>query len=120
VAERRFDTAAFEAFCAEHLPHLDEVAWEFFATNTAREAIRVKVAALFPAHEVEQFTELFWSRIQRWRSEESSGTPAAASATATAGAMPPAATAAATPGDGAGPPATRRRAAPKRRTTRTA
>jgi hypothetical protein len=73
VAEQHFDSARFEEFCARHLSHLDEVAWEFFATNTAREAVRVKVAALYPAHEVESFTELFWSRIQRWREEEASG-----------------------------------------------
>ena len=32
--------------------------------------MRQKVAALFPAHEVEQFTELFWERIQAWRADE--------------------------------------------------
>jgi hypothetical protein len=31
--------------------------------------VRKKVAALFPAHEVEQFTELFWQRVQKWRAE---------------------------------------------------
>jgi hypothetical protein len=28
------------------------------------------VTALFPAHEVDEFTELFYGRIQRWRAEE--------------------------------------------------
>ena len=32
-----------------------------------------KVAALFPAHEVEQFTELFWQRIQAWRADARAG-----------------------------------------------
>ena len=82
VAEQRFDTERFEEFCAQHLAHLDEVAWEFFATDAAREAVRVKVEALFPAHEVAEFTELFWSRIQRWRDEEAAAvTPAAAPVT---------------------------------------
>ena len=35
--------------------------------TTAYDAVRQKVAALFPAHEVEQFTDLFWDRIQHWR-----------------------------------------------------
>jgi len=70
VAEKHFDTARFEAFCDKHLAHLDEVVWEFFATDAAREAVRLKVEALFPADEVADFTELFWSRIQRWRDEE--------------------------------------------------
>ena len=37
------------------------------ARDRAKDAVRQKVAALFPAHEVEQFTELFWKRIQDWR-----------------------------------------------------
>jgi len=69
VAAERFEAAAFEDFCARHLAHLDEVAWEFFATPVARDAVRRKVAALFPAHEVETFTELFWRRIQAWRTD---------------------------------------------------
>jgi hypothetical protein len=73
IAEERFETARFEEFCAEHLGHLDDVAHEFFATPKAKEAVRKKVAALFPAHEVEQFTELFWNRIQKWRADMRGG-----------------------------------------------
>jgi hypothetical protein len=69
IADDRFETPRFEEFCAKHLKHLDEVAWEFFGTPEAKEAVRLKVAALFPAHEVERFTELFWARIESWRKE---------------------------------------------------
>jgi hypothetical protein len=69
VAEQRFETERFEEFCAKHLGHLDEVAHEFFATPIARDAVHKKVAALFPAHEVEPFTELFWKRIAAWRAD---------------------------------------------------
>ena len=69
IARERLQAAEFEAFCAEHLSHLDGVVWEFFATDIARDAVRQKVAALFPAHEVEQFTDLFWDRIQQWRQD---------------------------------------------------
>jgi hypothetical protein len=69
VAAERFETARFEEFCARHLGNLDEVAWEFFSTPVARDAVRQKVAALFPAHEIELFTELFWRRIQAWRDD---------------------------------------------------
>ena len=68
IADQRFETARFEEFCGTHLKHLDAEAYEFFATPEAKEAVRQKVAALFPAHEVEKFTELFWQRIQSWRS----------------------------------------------------
>jgi hypothetical protein len=69
IAAERLQTADFDAFCREHLPHLDDVVWSFFGTEIARDAVRQKVAALYPEHEVEQFTDLFWSRIQRWRDE---------------------------------------------------
>jgi hypothetical protein len=70
LARAHFDSERFEEFCAAHLPHLAAVAHEFFGTGAARDAVRAKVAALYPPHEVEQFTELFCARIERWRSEE--------------------------------------------------
>jgi len=71
LAHQRFESDRFVEFCATHLPHLDEVAWEFFGSAVAKDAVRQKVAALFPAHEVEQFTEHFWGLIQFWRKTES-------------------------------------------------
>ncbi len=70
IADQRFETERFEEFCQRHLPHLDEVAWEFFGTQDAKDAVRQKVTALFPAHEIEKFTELFWGRIQNWRRDQ--------------------------------------------------
>jgi hypothetical protein len=49
---------------------VDEVAWEFFGTPRAKEAVHKKVEAKFPAHEVERFTEHFWGLIQFWRRTE--------------------------------------------------
>ena len=68
-------TAAFEEFCDEHLGPLEEVAWEYFGSKDAREAVREKVAALFPEHEVEEFTEHFWGSIQSWRHENARTAP---------------------------------------------
>jgi hypothetical protein len=70
LARERFEADRFEEFCAKHLAHLDEVAWEFFGTDVCKDAVRKKVAALYPAHEVEPFTELFYGRIQKWRSDQ--------------------------------------------------
>jgi hypothetical protein len=67
IAAERLETNRFEEFCAKHLSHLDSVAFEFFGSADAKEAVRLKVTALFPEHEVEKFTELFWARIQEWR-----------------------------------------------------
>ncbi len=81
IAERHFETERFREFCARHLPHLDEVAWEFFGSDQAKDAVHQKVRALFPRHEVERFTEHFWGLIGFWRKTEvdrlgSSGDPA--------------------------------------------
>jgi len=73
LARKHFAADEFTAFCAKHLAHLDAVADEFFGTEIARDAVRKKVTALFPAHEIDEFTELFFSRIQRWREIEGRG-----------------------------------------------
>ncbi len=70
IAHRRLESERFREFCEKHLPHLDEVAWEFFGSERAREAVRAKVQALFPPHEVEPFTAHFWGLIQFWRKTE--------------------------------------------------
>jgi hypothetical protein len=70
VARERFAAQEFEEFCAQHLPHLDAVAYEFYGSATAKDAVRKKVEALFPAHERDSFTDLFFERIQKWRAEE--------------------------------------------------
>lgn len=67
IADERMGRNEFEEFCAKHLSHLDDVADTFFASPEAKDAVRQKTAALFPAHEVERFSELFWQRIQTWR-----------------------------------------------------
>lgn len=70
IARERLEADRFGAFCAEHLPHLDELAWEFFGGDRAREAVKLKVEALFPQHEVDEFTDHFWGMIQFWRKTE--------------------------------------------------
>jgi hypothetical protein len=74
LARQHFDVDAFEEFCALHLAHLDEVAHEFFATDTVRDAIREKVTALYPEHEIDSFCELFWNRVQESRRVEGPAT----------------------------------------------
>jgi hypothetical protein len=78
IADERFETARFEEFCAKHLSRLRDVTREFFATDQAFDAVRQKVAALYPAHELDAFTTLFWNRIQHWRETVAPNTPAPA------------------------------------------
>jgi len=67
LAEQRLDKDRFEAFCAEHLGHLDDELHAYFGTQLWKDTIRRKVLAMYPPHEVEAFTELFWERTQQWR-----------------------------------------------------
>jgi hypothetical protein len=67
IVHARFDTEAFHEFCDRNLGHLHEVTHTWFGTDQARDAVRRKVAALFPPHEVDDFTNKFYDRIQEWR-----------------------------------------------------
>ncbi|MBZ0111019.1 MAG: hypothetical protein K8J08_01025, partial [Thermoanaerobaculia bacterium] len=70
IARERLEMERFGEFCSEHLSSLDELAFEYFASDDCRASVRQKVAALFPEHEIDSFTELFFSRIQDWREQE--------------------------------------------------
>jgi hypothetical protein len=70
IARERLEVDRFEEFCATQLADLDEVAFEYFATDRAREIVRAKVASLFPAHEADRYTDHFWGLIEFWRKTE--------------------------------------------------
>lgn len=70
LARERLAADDFAAFCDAHLGGLDALADAYFQSDHAHDAIRQKVTALFPEHEIEEFTELFWQRIQNWRTTE--------------------------------------------------
>lgn len=71
IARAHFEADKFEKFCARYLPHLDDVANEWFGSEACRDAIRLKVQALFPAHEHETFTQHFFDEVQAWRDADS-------------------------------------------------
>ncbi len=73
LARAHFNMDEFEGFCSKHLSQLDEVAHEFFASDTVHQAIADKVTALYPEHEIASFVELFWNRRQDWRRVEGPG-----------------------------------------------
>lgn len=70
LAHRSYETDRFLEFCDRHLPHLDEITWEYFSSERSLEAVRRKVSVIFPAHEVDRFTEHFWGLLQFWRRTE--------------------------------------------------
>ncbi len=70
LAAKHFDTKRFAAFDEKHLARLDEVALEFFGTKRFYDIVQLKVAALFPAHEVKRFTDHYFGLVQFWRKTE--------------------------------------------------
>jgi len=70
IAMKHFDAENFEAFCDEHLSHLDQLAYDYFGTAKFKAVVREKVAALYPAHEIDQFTDHFFGLVQFWRKTE--------------------------------------------------
>ncbi|MEM9224677.1 MAG: hypothetical protein AAGB11_20085 [Pseudomonadota bacterium] len=70
IAHERFQTEKFREFCQTNLSHLDDLAYEFFGSAKMRDAVAKKVTALFPPEEVDEFTELFFSRVEKWRDQE--------------------------------------------------
>jgi hypothetical protein len=79
VARERLDAEPFQRFCEEHLGDLDQILWEYFGTSEAKETFRRTVAALYPQHEIDLFTNLFFQRVQAWREDHppTSGTAGA-------------------------------------------
>jgi hypothetical protein len=70
IAKERFHAEEFDAFCKEHLSHLDAVAYDYFGSDAFYQVVTAKVAALFPAHEVKRFSDHFYGLVQFWRKTE--------------------------------------------------
>jgi len=65
IARDRLQADKFEQFCSKHLRPLEEAAFAWFRSDRLLEAARKKVAHLFPAHEVDEFTEMFVSLVRQ-------------------------------------------------------
>lgn len=70
IAREHFEADKFDAFCKEHLADLDAIALDYFGTEEFREVVRSKVAALYPRHEIDPFTDHFFGMVQFWRKTE--------------------------------------------------
>jgi len=69
IARERFEADRFAEFTRVHLRPLERAAHAWFGSDRCRDAIRKKVAHIYPAHEVEPFTERFWQLVQQWRTD---------------------------------------------------
>jgi hypothetical protein len=70
IARERLEADRFQEFDQKHLRPVDEQAWVWFGSDRCKQAIRMKVQNVYPAHEVDEFTERFWQLVQKGREEE--------------------------------------------------
>jgi hypothetical protein len=70
IARKYFSTDEFEEFDKRYLGGLDAIALEFFTSTPFYDIVQQKVEALYPAHEVKQFTDHFFGMIQFWAKTE--------------------------------------------------
>ncbi|HZB23466.1 MAG TPA: hypothetical protein VE444_06430, partial [Gaiellaceae bacterium] len=69
LADEYFETELYDEFVAGALPHLDEIAVEYFE-NDFDEVLVSVVRATFPAHEQEEFVEHFRGLVQAWVNDQ--------------------------------------------------
>ena len=55
----------FEAFSQKHLGPLEDAAFVWFRSDRCLQAIRQKVANVFPEHEVDEFTAKFHALVMQ-------------------------------------------------------
>ena len=65
IARSRMSADEFDAFCDRHLAPLERAAAAWFRSARCEEAVRSKVANLFPEHEVEEFTARFLGLVRQ-------------------------------------------------------
>lgn len=71
MVDEYFQREQFEAFCAKHLTHFDEVAVEYFGSAEFDDLLVETVRATFPDNEHDRFIAHFRGMIGHWtRSEE--------------------------------------------------
>lgn len=65
IARERLAADEFAEFCQKHLKPLETAARAWFRSDRCRDAIRKKVANVFPAHEVDEFAAKFFAIVQQ-------------------------------------------------------
>jgi hypothetical protein len=70
MADAYFERERFDEFCAKHLSHLDEVAWEYFKSGEFDDMLVSTVKGVFPDHEHEMFIAHFRGLLSHWVASE--------------------------------------------------
>jgi hypothetical protein len=66
LADEYFQVEEYEAFCAEHLPHLEEALLEYVSGPEFDRLLVHTVQSTFPPHEHDYFTEHFRGILGSW------------------------------------------------------
>jgi hypothetical protein len=66
----RLSADAFAEFCKKHLGPVEQAARAWFRSDRCRDAVRKKVAHIYPAHEVDDFTARFFKLVQQSVSDQ--------------------------------------------------
>jgi hypothetical protein len=70
LADAYFQVDLYEEFCAETLPHLDELARDWFASSDFDSLLVDVVTATFPAHEHEEMVARHRGLVGQWLREQ--------------------------------------------------
>lgn len=70
IARERLSADAFAEFDRRHLGPLEEAALRWFRSDRCRDAIRRKVAHVYPAHEVDEYSTRFFALVQQFVSDQ--------------------------------------------------
>jgi hypothetical protein len=66
LADEYFDTERYADFCSSHLPHVDEMVYDWVRSPEFDTMLRDTVRDTYPAHEHEQFTAHFQGLLDAW------------------------------------------------------
>lgn len=64
IARKRLDSDRFDEFCDAQLKPLTDATLSWLSSDACRNAVRKKVAHIYPAHEVDEFSERFFQAVQ--------------------------------------------------------
>jgi hypothetical protein len=75
LAMRHFQTDSYAEFCAQHLPHADEVMREYVTSDEFDRLLVETVTSAFPAHEHDVFVSHYRGLVKAWAGDVSAPAP---------------------------------------------
>jgi hypothetical protein len=73
LADKYFETDRYLDFCAAQLPHVDEMVWDWVASDDFDALLLDTVRSTYPEHEHDQFIAHFRGLLQAWVDDNAKG-----------------------------------------------